>query len=133
MDGKMPPKVVVFTCNWNAYSGMERAGDSRLPYPATVRPIRVGCLGELSVGAILKAFEKGAEGVLLLGCPPGECHYGFGSRGAEDIFADAKSLVRLLGCRDEQLVLDWVAAGEDEVFVEKIRRFVAVLNGVDAE
>jgi F420-non-reducing hydrogenase iron-sulfur subunit len=122
------PKVVVFTCNWNAYNGLEMAGVKRQGYSAATRPIKVMCLGRLNPGVILKAFEKGADGVLLLGCPPGECHYEFGYRRAEEVFAEAKDLAALLGYRDEQLKLDWVAAGEGDCFAEKVRGFVAALN-----
>jgi F420-non-reducing hydrogenase iron-sulfur subunit len=125
----LQPKVVVFTCNWNAYSGLEMAGVKRQGYSAATRPIKVMCLGRLNPGIILKAFEKGADGVLLLGCPPGECHYEFGNRRAEEVFAEVKDLAALLGYRDEQLKLDWVAAGEGDSFAEKVRGFVAALNG----
>jgi F420-non-reducing hydrogenase iron-sulfur subunit len=123
------PKVVVFTCNWNAYSGLETAGADHLAYSSAARPIKVMCLGRLNPGIILKAFEKGADGVLLLGCPPGECHYEFGNRRAEEVFAEAKGMAVLLGYRDEQLRLDWVAAGEGEAFARKVSGFVAGLNG----
>jgi F420-non-reducing hydrogenase iron-sulfur subunit len=124
-------RVVIFTCNWNAYGGLEAAGVERLDYSAGTRPIKVMCLGQLSPGIILKAFEKGADGVLLLGCPPGECHYEFGNRHAEQAFTDAKELAALLGYRDEQLRLDWVAAapGQGEDLAAKVRAFVAGLNG----
>jgi F420-non-reducing hydrogenase iron-sulfur subunit len=122
-------KVIVFTCNWNAYSGMETAGVERLSYPPSVYPIKVMCLGQISPGVILKAFEKGANGVLLLGCPAGNCHFEFGNRRVEDVFTEAKGLATVLGYRDEQLMLDWVAAGEGEDFVEKVQRFVSGLNG----
>jgi len=123
------PKVVVFTCNWNAYSGLEAAGAGRLSYSPGVHPLKVTCLGQISPGLILKALEKGADGVLLLGCPAGECHYEFGNRHAEEVYAEAKDLAMLLGYRDEQLKLDWVPAGEGEVFVEKVQCFVSELNG----
>jgi F420-non-reducing hydrogenase iron-sulfur subunit len=122
-------KVIVFTCNWNAYSGMETAGVERLSYPPSVYPIKVMCLGQISPGVILKAFEKGAKGVLLLGCPAGKCHFEFGNRRVEDVFSEAKGLATVLGYRDEQLRLDWVAAGEGEDFVDKVRHFVSGLNG----
>ncbi len=66
--------VVVFTCNWSAYSGLESAGSEPRCYSPVIRPIKVICLGRLSPGLILKTFEKGADGVLLLGCPPGDRH-----------------------------------------------------------
>ena len=122
------PQVIVFTCNWQAYNGLEAAGAGRAHYPASVRPLKVMCLGRLSAGIILKAFEKGADGVLLLGCPPGECHYEFGNRRAEEVFAEAKEMAALLGFRDEQLKLEWLAAGEGETFVEKVEAFVVGLS-----
>jgi coenzyme F420-reducing hydrogenase delta subunit len=123
-------KVIIFSCNWNAYSGLEHAGGTHHAYPPSVIPIKVSCLGELSTGIILKAFDKGADGVLLLGCPPGKCHYGFGAKYAEDIFHQARQLIRLLGYQEAQLGLDWLAAGEGEVFVEKINCFVDGLQDI---
>lgn len=124
-----PRKVILFTCNWNAYSGLESAGVERLSYPADVYPLKVTCLGQINPGIILKAFEKGAEGVLMLGCPPDQCHYEFGNRRAEEVYAQAKELVKVLGCSDSQLRLDWVAAGEGGDLVNKVRGFVNGLNG----
>jgi len=122
-------KVILFTCNWNAYSGLETAGAERLNYPPGVYPLKVTCLGQINPGIILKAFENGAEGVLMLGCPPEQCHYEFGNRRAEEIYAQAKELVKVLGCSDTQLQLDWVAAGEGQELVSKVKSFVAGLNG----
>ena len=126
---KEDKKVILFTCNWNAYSGLESAGVEHLPYAAAVHPLKVTCLGQLSPGIILKAFEKGANGVLLLGCPPGECHFEFGNRHAEEVFEGAQELLTLLGYREEQLVLDWVGVGEGKLFVEKVEQFMRGLNG----
>jgi coenzyme F420-reducing hydrogenase delta subunit len=122
--------VLVFTCNWNPYSGMETAGVERLSYSARVYPIRVMCLGRLSPGIILKAFERGAYGVLLLGCPQDECRYEFGSRRADDTFAVARDLVRTMGYADQRLKLDRLAAGDGKAWVDKIQTFLAGLNGV---
>ena len=124
-----PKKVILFTCNWNAYSGLDSAGAERLSYPAYVFPLKVTCLGQIDPGTILKAFEKGADGVLMLGCPSGKCHYEFGNRRAEEVYAQAKELVKVLGCSDSQLQLDWVAAGEGGDLVNKVQDFVASLNG----
>lgn len=123
------PKVIVFTCNWNAYSGLESAGVERLSYSPAVHPLKVMCLGQISPGIILKAFEKGADGVLLLGCPAGECHFEFGNRRAEEIFDEAKGLVELLGYGEEQLKLDWIMAGDANTFVDVVQNFVNGLNG----
>ena len=122
-------KVLLFTCNWNAYNGLEAAGAERLSYPPGVHPLKVACLGQVDPGVILKAFEAGADGVLMLGCPPGECHYEFGNRQAEAVYAQAQELVRLIGCRESQLQLDWIAAGESQALVDRLQQFLAGLNG----
>ncbi len=121
-------KVIVFTCNWNAYSGLETAGAERLVYPTGVFPLKVNCLGQISPGIILKAFENGADGILMLGCPPDKCNFEFGYRHAEDVYAEAKGLVSVLGCSDYQLQLDWVSAGEGQELVNKIHNFIDGLN-----
>ena len=117
------PRVVVFTCNWSAYNALETAGCQRLAYPANVRLIRMMCLGRLHPGLVLKAFELGADGVLLLGCPSGECHYQFGNQRAEELFQETKAIAHLLGIEDEQLKLDSVAAGEGQAFVQIVTDF----------
>ena len=119
--------ALVFTCNWNPYSGMETAGVERLSYSARVYPIRVMCLGRLRPGIILKALERGARGVLLLGCPQEECRYEFGDRRAEETFAIARDLVRTMGYSDQWLKMDRVAAGDGKAWVDKIHTFVAGL------
>ena len=120
--------ILVFTCNWNPYSGMETAGIEGLTYSARVYPLRVMCLGRLRPGIILKAFERGAHGVLLLGCPPDECHYEFGGRGAEESFAVSRELIRTMGYSDQRLKMERVAAGDGKTWVDKIQAFVAGLK-----
>ena len=121
-------KVLVFTCNWNAYKGMETAGLQHQTYSTAIHPLKVMCLGRLSPGIILKAFEYGAAGVLLLGCAPGECHYDFGNRHADDMFAVTSDLVRLMGFANKRLQMDRVAAEDSEAWVEKVQSFVAGLD-----
>ena len=123
------PMALVFTCNWNPYSGMETAGVEQLSYSAAVYPLRVMCLGRLRPGIILKAFERGAKGVLLLGCPQDECHYEFGGRRAEEAFTVASELVRTMGYPDQRLKMDRVAAGDGKAWVNKVQAFLAGLNG----
>ena len=119
----------MFTCNWNAYSGLETAGTEGLTFPDGVYPLKVTCLGQINPGLILKAFENGTDGILMLGCPPEQCHYEFGGRRAEEVYTQAKELVKVLGCGDSQLQLDWVAAGEGQHLVNKVQEFVAGLDG----
>ena len=122
-------KVVVFICNWGAYSGLETAGVERQPYSTLIRPIKVMCIGRISPALVLKALDRGAAGVLLLGCPPGDCHYEFGNRRAEETFAVAKDLARLLGYSDRRLKMNRVAAGDSLAWVENVQSFVDELNG----
>lgn len=118
------PKVILFTCNWNAYGGMETAGRDHLSLPPGIHPLRVSCLGEVSPGRIIKCFEKGADGVVLLGCPPDQCHHDFGMRQAEKVFAETQIMLHLLGHQEDQLKLDWVTVGDGIGFAEKVQDFV---------
>jgi coenzyme F420-reducing hydrogenase delta subunit len=122
-------KVLVFTCNWNAYRALESAGLQHRTYSAAILPLKVMCLGRLNPGIILKAFEQGAAGVLLLGCPQGECHYEFGDRRAEEMFAVARKLVQLLGYSDKRFQMERIAVGDGATWVEKIQSFTVGLNG----
>lgn len=121
-------RIIVFSCNWNAYSGMESAAVDGASYPAAIRPIRLACLGRLHPGHILKAFAHGAAGVLLLGCPPGECQHDFGYRRAEEVFELSRQLIRMLGFRETRLQLDWVAADDGGGFARKVNRFADELT-----
>ena len=116
--------VIVFTCNWNAYNALETAGVERISYSSEAYPLKVMCLGQLSPGIILKAFEKGADGVLLLGCPPSECHFEFGNRHAEEVIEEVRQLIGLLGYQEKQLVIDWANAGQGKNFAEIVNRFL---------
>ena len=122
-------KVVVFACNWDAYSGLEAAGRDNRYYNAAIRPIRVTCLGRLHPGLILRAFERGADGVMMLGCSPGDCHYDFGNHSAEAVFSLSRELLGLLGFQEKQLQLDYVKAGDGDAFIDKVEKFVAGLSG----
>jgi len=125
-------KIIVFTCNWNAYSGLETAGKDHLAYPPNVYPLKVMCLGQLSPGILLKTLEKGAAGILLLGCPPGECHFQFGNRRAEEVYQEVKQLASLLGYHETQIRLDWVPIGGGNIFVKKILDFMDTLTSDEA-
>lgn len=122
------PKVIVFTCNWNAFSGLEAAGKTGQNYPANILPIRVMCLGRLRTGNILKAFAKGAAGVMLLGCSTEGCRYDTGYQRAEEVYQESRGLLRLLGYGDEQLQMDAIAPEDGAAFVEKVFDFVSALK-----
>ena len=128
-DLNIKQKAVIFTCNWSAYQGLEAAGRKHASYAPWVYPINGMCVGRLCRGIILKAFNLGADGVLLLGCPPDECHYEFGSQRAKETFDLTSELMQLLGHSDKCLVMDWIAAGDEETWVTKLQTFVDGLNG----
>jgi F420-non-reducing hydrogenase iron-sulfur subunit len=121
------PKVVIFTCNWEAYRGLDEAGRAREAYPADVRIVRLPCLARLHPGLVLKTFQAGADGVLVLGCPPEHCHFGVGSDHASEVIARSSALIRLLGFPPASLALEWVPDGRGEACAERIRAFVAGL------
>jgi coenzyme F420-reducing hydrogenase delta subunit len=123
------PKVVIFTCNWNAHESLQAAGKQHLHYPAGARPLKVDCLGQVSASVILKAFEKGADGVMLVGCTPEECHYEFGSRRAAELFEEVSKLAKLLGFQPDRLKFLQVHAGASEALVQEVQAFVSQIAG----
>jgi F420-non-reducing hydrogenase iron-sulfur subunit len=118
------PRIVAFACNWCSYAGADLAGVSRLQYPPNIRTIRVMCSGRVGPGFILRAFERGADGVFVSGCHIGDCHYGFGNRMAEKQVETAMHLIELLGLEPDRLRLEWISASEGEKFASSIREFV---------
>jgi coenzyme F420-reducing hydrogenase delta subunit len=119
------PKIVVITCNWNAHHALQEGGRQHLRYPTAARVLMVDCLGQVGSSLVLKALEKGADGVMLVGCQPEECRFEFGSSRAAELFEETFKLARLLGFRSEQLQFEQVRVGESEVLVDKIWAFVA--------
>jgi coenzyme F420-reducing hydrogenase delta subunit len=124
-------RVIIFACNWNAYECLEEIGKQHLNYPPEARTLRVDCLGQIGPSMILKALEKGANGVMLVGCAPEECHYEVGSRRAEELFQEVRRLTMLLGFRDDQLAFLQVRAGEGAALLEKIRAFTTQIENCE--
>jgi F420-non-reducing hydrogenase iron-sulfur subunit len=124
---ELEPRIVIFTCNWNAQNSLQAAGKLRISLPTGVRPLQVDCLGQVGSSLILKALEKGADGVMLIGCSHEECHYEFGSRHAAELFEEVRQLSKLLGFREEQLAFHQVHADEAEPLVQTIRAFARQL------
>ena len=117
------PSIVVFACNWCSYAGADTAGVSRIQHQPHFRMIRVMCSGRIQPGFVLRAFEKGADGVLVSGCHFGDCHYIFGNERAVEQFEKTKNVVRLLGLEDGRLRLEWISAAEGARFAEVINEF----------
>ncbi len=117
------PRIAGFICNWGAYSALDMAGINKQKYAPNVNFIRLMCLGRIHAGLILKAFELGADGVLLLGCPSGSCYYGFGIDRAKEILPPIKKMLNLLGLGSKRLHLSEVPAGDGEFVAREINSF----------
>lgn len=110
------PKIVGFLCNWCSYAGADLAGTSRKKYAPNVRVVRVMCSGRVEPTFILRALEKGADGVLLCGCHPGDCHYSEGNYKTVRRISLLKKMLAQLGIEDERVRLEWVSAAEGDHF-----------------
>jgi F420-non-reducing hydrogenase iron-sulfur subunit len=117
------PDILVFACNWCSYAGADTAGVSRIRHDPHFRTIRVMCSGRVHPGFVLRAFEKGADGVLVSGCHFGDCHYVFGNERAVEQFETTRRVLRLLGLEDERLRLEWISAAEGARFAAVIDEF----------
>jgi coenzyme F420-reducing hydrogenase delta subunit len=125
MAAEFKPKVLVFCCNWCSYAGADLAGVSRMQYPANVRIVRVPCSGRVDPLYIIKALQEGADGVLVSGCHPGDCHYISGNLVARRKFAMLKSFLGYLGIEPERVQFSWVSASEGGRFAALIEKVVA--------
>lgn len=117
------PRIVGFLCNWCSYAGADLAGTSRLTYPSNIRVIRVPCSGRVDPLLVIKAFEMGADGVLVAGCHPGDCHYSEGNYHARRRFALLRPFLDFLGIEEKRLRLEWVSASEGKRFTQVVSDF----------
>jgi len=106
------PTLVAFLCNWCTYAGADLAGTSRLSYPADIRIIRVPCSGRVDPLFLLRALQDGADGVLVSGCHPGDCHYSAGNYYARRRFMILRELLDLFGIQLDRVQFSWVSAAE---------------------
>ena len=120
--------AVVFACNWDGLSCVEAAAHERLCYPASVRVVRVSCLSRVHLGLVLRAFELGADGVMLLGCKPDECHYDIDSEYVVQEYGKAQAILKLMGLGPERLILARLHRGDGAGFVEQVSSFVSQLS-----
>jgi F420-non-reducing hydrogenase iron-sulfur subunit len=114
------PTIVAFLCNWCTFTAADLAGTSRLPYPPNVKIVRMMCSGMVDPKYVLKAFLEGADGVLMGGCWPGDCHYINGNYKARRRVALLTEILKQFGIGEERLWLRWVAASEGNMFQEVI-------------
>jgi F420-non-reducing hydrogenase iron-sulfur subunit len=123
MQDKFEPLIVSFCCNWCSYAGADLAGVSRIQYPPNIRIIRVMCSGMVHPNLVIDALTKGADGVLICGCHPGDCHYEEGNlkteKRAEAIFL----MLEDFGLEEERFRLEWVSASEGPKFALVAKEF----------
>ncbi len=118
------PKIIGFLCNWCSYAGADKAGTSQTPYPPNVHVIKVMCSGRVDPQFVLQAYEKGADGVLILACHPGDCHYKEGNYRAAQRNRILKQLLHQFGIEEDRCRFDYVSAGEGEKFVKVVTEMV---------
>jgi len=123
MTNQFEPKIVSFLCNWCSYAGADLAGTSRISYPQNIRIIRVPCSGRVDPLFVVKAFLDGADGVMVLGCHPGDCHYQQGNYYAQRRYAIMHKLLEFTGVELERLYVDWVSASEGKRFATVVTTF----------
>jgi F420-non-reducing hydrogenase iron-sulfur subunit len=122
------PRIVAFLCNWCAYTGADLAGTSRLQYPPNVRSIRVMCTGGVDPMYVIKALLEGADGVLIGGCHPGDCHYQSGNLKARRRMVILRSILEGLGLDPDRVWLRWISASEGKLFADTITEMVQALK-----
>jgi len=120
-----PVKIIGIVCNWCSYAGADTAGVGRFKQPANVRLLRVPCTGRIDPLFVLKAFEKGADGVLISGCHPGDCHYSEGNYYARRKFELLERMLHYLGIPKERFKWTWVSASEGQRWQQVVTDFVA--------
>jgi F420-non-reducing hydrogenase iron-sulfur subunit len=124
------PKIIGFLCNWCSYAGADLAGTSRVQYPANIRVVRVMCSSRVNPLFILKAFQKGADGVFVAGCHPGECHYINGNYYTRRRFTLLKSLLEYAGISAKRLRIEWVSASEGTRFAKIVEEMTEDLKAL---
>lgn len=122
------PKIVGFLCNWCTYTGADLAGTARIQYPQNIRVIRMMCSGGVDMVYVMKALLEGADGVLIGGCHPGDCHYQSGNFKARRRVAILKKILEELGFEKERVWLKWISASEGKKFANTVTEMVAHLK-----
>lgn len=122
------PRIVGFLCNWCSYAGADKAGASQTPYPPNVNIVKIMCTGRIDPEFILKAFAGGADGVIVLACHPGDCHYKEGNLRAAQRHAMLARILEQMGIVRERCRFDYVSAGEGEKYVQVITEMVATVR-----
>ncbi len=126
------PRIIAFCCSWCSYAGADSAGTSRMKYPADVHIVRLICSGGVEPSFILRAFKRGVDGVIVAGCPPGDCHYIEGNLHAEKRIKAVKKAMEMMGLDPERLQLEWIAASDGEKFANIMNEFTERIKKLGA-
>jgi len=124
------PNIVAFLCNWCSYAGADLAGTSRISYPSNVRVIRVMCSGRVNPLFVMNALQEGADGVLISGCHPGDCHYMHGNYYARRRFNLIRNFLEYLGVEPDRVRMSWVSASEGAKWKEVIEEVVGGIKEI---
>lgn len=130
MSDDYQPIIVGFLCNWCSYRAADLAGTARLHYAPNMRPIRVMCTARVEPEFVLKALREGADGVLIAGCHPGECHYVDGNMKALRRYKLLKRVLAQMGVEDERVQIVWASASEGNVLAEKVDEMTQQLSAL---
>jgi F420-non-reducing hydrogenase iron-sulfur subunit len=130
MSDEYQPKILAFCCNWCSYAGADLAGTSRIQYPPNGRIIRVMCSGMVHPNLVVDALSKGADGVLICGCHPGDCHYLEGNTKAQARADAIRLMLEDLGIEPERFRLEWVSASEGGRFAQVMQEMVEAVRAL---
>jgi len=122
------PRIIAFLCNWCTYTGADLAGTSRLQYPPNIRLIRLMCSGALDPLYVAKALLEGADGVLIGGCHPGDCHYQSGNYKARRRVAIMNEILEQMGLEKDRVWLRWISASEGQYFADTVTEMVEAIR-----
>ena len=122
------PKIVAFVCNWCTYAGADLTGTSRIKYASNVRIIRFPCTGRIDYMLLLKAFDEGADGIMISGCHPNDCHYTSGNFHARRRWIMFRSLCDFMGIDTRRIIFSWVSAAEGAKWAEIVNSTVASIR-----
>ena len=129
-DKEFEPKIIAFVCTWCTYAGADLAGTSRLQYASNVRVVRLPCTGRIDPIFILKAFERGADGVLVSGCHPGDCHYTAGNFYARRRWTGFRDLLEFVGIPLDRVQFSWISAAEGAKWADTINDVTAKVRAL---
>ena len=122
------PRIIAFLCNWCSYTGADLAGTSRIQYPPNVRIVRLMCTGAVDPVYVVKGVLDGADGVLIGGCHPGDCHYQTGNYKARRRVAILREILAQIGFDPDRVWLRWISASEGRLFADTVREMVQTLK-----